>query len=133
MEHAREIRARRELAQELGTWSYVGTLGRCHDIDSVTWSDDVQKFEKAIVSGKPFKTESVRRRVPKTNMDDANETSDPGSSSSSDPELPKVVSVNMTPTPPYADSVRTMHGGVSWRSSRIRARTMTDSVHRVIP
>jgi len=69
MEQAREIRARRELAQEL---------------------DDVQKFEKAIVSGKPFKTESPRRGVPKRNADDANDASDPGSDSTSAPEPPKV-------------------------------------------
>ncbi|KAH9986655.1 hypothetical protein BJV74DRAFT_885881 [Russula compacta] len=72
MEQAREIRAQRELAQEL---------------------DDVQKFERAIVSGTPFQTESTRRRVVKgdgTNADDANDGSDPGSESTSDHEPPKV-------------------------------------------
>ncbi|KAI0246896.1 hypothetical protein BJV78DRAFT_1285976 [Lactifluus subvellereus] len=69
MEQAREIRARRELAQEL---------------------DDVQKFERAIVSGKPFKTEGVRRGVPKGDTDDANDASDSGSDSTSAREPPKV-------------------------------------------
>jgi len=72
MEQAREIRAQRELAQEL---------------------DDVQKFERAIVSGKPFKTESPRRRVAKRDGDsaeDPNNDSDSGSESVSEREPPKV-------------------------------------------
>ncbi|KAH9968415.1 hypothetical protein BGW80DRAFT_1338390, partial [Lactifluus volemus] len=72
LDQAREIRARRELAQEL---------------------DDVQKFERAIVSGKPFKTESPRKRVPKGDIDeasDANDTSGSSSASESDREPPKV-------------------------------------------
>lgn len=71
LEQAREIRAQRELAQEL---------------------DDVQKFERAIVSGKPFKTERSSRRVVKSgdNADDANDGSDSGSEDASDHEPPKV-------------------------------------------
>ncbi|KAI9456107.1 hypothetical protein F5148DRAFT_1324351 [Russula earlei] len=71
LEQAREIRARRELAQEL---------------------DDVQKFERAIVSGKPFKTESASRRVAKSgnNADDAYDSSDSGSKITSDHERPQV-------------------------------------------
>jgi len=73
MEQAREIRAQRELAQEL---------------------DDVQQFERAIASGKPFKTESTSRRLAKrrgSNADNANDSSDPGSESESvDHEPPKV-------------------------------------------
>jgi len=71
LEQAREIRAQRELAQEL---------------------DDVQKFERAIVSGKPFKTERSSRRVAKTsgdNADDADDGSDSGSEDASDHEPPK--------------------------------------------
>ncbi|KAI0281149.1 hypothetical protein BGY98DRAFT_1095093 [Russula aff. rugulosa BPL654] len=73
MEQAREIRAQRELAQEL---------------------DDVQKFERAIVSGKPFKTESTSRRLAKSsgnNADDDNDISGSGSESEfADHEPPKI-------------------------------------------
>ncbi|KAN0109130.1 hypothetical protein V8E52_009652 [Russula decolorans] len=73
MEQAREIRAQRELAQEL---------------------DDVQKFERAIVSGKPFKTENTTRRLAKrgdSKADNANDISGPGSESESvDREPPKM-------------------------------------------
>jgi hypothetical protein len=57
----------------------------------------VQKFERAIVSGKPFETESKR------NIDDANDASDPGSDSTSAREPPKVVCVHIVPTPTYSD------------------------------
>lgn len=99
-------------------------------IDIFGYPDDVQKFEKAIVSGKPFQTESTRRRVVKgnsTNADDANDDSDPGSESTSDHEPPKVVSNNSVLTSSHSDLVRIMHGGVLWHSSRTRARTVTDS------
>ena len=60
--------------------------------------DDVQKFERAIVSGKPFKTESTGSRFAKrrgSNADNANDSSGPGSESeSADPEPPKIVSCN---------------------------------------
>jgi len=73
MEQAREIRAQRELAQEL---------------------DDVQNFERAITSGKPFKTEGTSRRLDKrrgSNADNADDSSGPGSESeSADPEPPKI-------------------------------------------
>lgn len=73
IEQAREIRAQRELAQEL---------------------DDVQNFERAIVSGKPFKTESTSRRLARrkgSNADNANDSSGPGSESeSADHEPPKM-------------------------------------------
>jgi len=71
MEQARDIRAQRELAQEL---------------------DDVQKFERAIVSGKPFKTESTSRRAAKRsscNVDDASDGSNSESQSVSDHEPPR--------------------------------------------
>ena len=97
MEQAREIRARRELAQELGAWSYARTHRKRDDIYAITCLDDVQKFERAIVSGKPFETESKR------NIDDANDASDPGSDSTSAREPPKVVCVHIVPTPTYSD------------------------------
>ena len=56
--------------------------------------DDVQQFERAIVSGKPFKTESPKRRVGKGNDDsaeDSNNGSDPESETASDREPPQVV------------------------------------------
>jgi len=71
LEQAREIRAQRELAQEL---------------------DDVQKFERAIVSGKPFETERSSRRVVKRgggDADDADDGSDPGSEDAPDHEPAK--------------------------------------------
>ena len=62
--------------------------------------DDVQKFERAIVSGKPFQTESTSSRFAKrrgSNADNANDSSGPGSESdSADPEPPKIVSCNST-------------------------------------
>jgi len=64
--------------------------------DIFGYIDDVQKFERAIVSGKPFKTERSSRRVVKSgdNADDANDGSDPGSEEASDHEPPKAVRCN---------------------------------------
>ena len=65
-------------------------------INAFNLPDDVQKFERAIVTGKPFKTESTSRRLAKSrgnNADNANDSSGPGSESeSADPEPPKMVS-----------------------------------------
>ena len=65
--------------------------------------DDVQKFERAIVSGKPFKTENTSRRLAKKSggdADNANDSSDPGSeSASADHEPPKMVSCNLVLSP----------------------------------
>ena len=97
MEQAREIRAQRELAQELGTW--LGSLsGYTRLFGAFNLPDDVQQFERAIVSGQPFKTESPNRRLAKSrgsNVDNANDGSGPGSESeSADHEPPKMVSCN---------------------------------------
>jgi len=92
--------------------------------------DDVQKFERAIVSGKPFKTESPRRRVAKKNDDsaeDPNDSSDSGRDSASEREPPKVVSCNLLLILFHSNPIRTTRDGVSWRSYRIKARTTTDS------
>jgi hypothetical protein len=65
----------------------------------------VQKFERAIVSGKPFKTESPRKRGSKRDIDDAsdaNDSSDSSSASESDREPPKVVSISFVLTEPHA-------------------------------
>lgn len=67
-------------------------------IDIHDLPDDVQKFERAIVSGKPFKTESARRRVAKNNdnsAEDPNDSSDSGHDSASERGPPKVVSCNL--------------------------------------
>jgi hypothetical protein len=65
-------------------------------IDDFNLPDDVQKFERAIVSGKPFRTDNASRRLAKSNgnnADNANDSSGPGSESeSSDREPPKMVS-----------------------------------------
>ncbi|KAI0296559.1 hypothetical protein B0F90DRAFT_1811298 [Multifurca ochricompacta] len=71
MEQAGKIRARRELAQEL---------------------DDVQTFERAVVSGKPLKAEGRGRRMLKKGADTTNDAdigSDSGSESESDRQPPK--------------------------------------------
>jgi hypothetical protein len=98
MEQAREIRAQRELAQELGTCSFGELTRERKVVEILGYLDDVQKFERAIVSGKPFKTESPRRRVAKRDGDsaeDPNNDSDSGSESVSEREPPKVVSCNL--------------------------------------
>ena len=60
--------------------------------------DDVQKFERAIVSGKPFKTGGTSGRLAKrrgSNADNANDSAGPGSESEfADHEPPKMVSYN---------------------------------------
>jgi hypothetical protein len=91
--------------------------------------DDVQKFERAIVSGKPFKTESARRRVVKKNdesAEDPNDSSDSGHDSTSEREPPKVVSCNLPLILSHSNPIRTTREGVSWHSYRIKARTTTD-------
>jgi hypothetical protein len=92
--------------------------------------DDVQKFERAITSGKPFKTESTSRRLDKrrgSNADNADDSSGPGSESeSADPEPPKIVSCNSILVPLILIFVRIMHGEVSWHSYRTRAPTTND-------
>jgi len=98
MEQAREIRAQRELAQELGACSFGELTRERKVVEILGYLDDVQKFERAIVSGKPFKTESPRRRVAKRDGDsaeDPNNDSDSGSESVSEREPPKVVSCNL--------------------------------------
>ncbi len=80
MEQAREIRAQRELAQELGACSFGELTRERKVVEILGYLDDVQKFERAIVSGKPFKTESPRRRVAKRD---------------GEREPPKVVSCNL--------------------------------------
>jgi hypothetical protein len=127
MEQAREIRAQRELAQELGTWS--GSLpGYTRLFDTFKPPDDVQKFERAIVTGKPFKTETTGRRLAKrrgsSNADNANDSSGPGSESeSADREPPKMVSCNSILIPSILIFVRITRGEVSWHSYRTRALT----------
>ena len=99
-------------------------------IDTLDHPDDVQKFEKAIVSGKPFKTESPKRRVVKKDGDtaeDPNDSSDSGSESESEREPPKVVSCNLLLILSYSNPIRITRGEVSWRSYRTKARTTTDS------
>lgn len=97
----------------------------------------MQKFEKAIVSGRPFKTESPKRRMVKRNGDtaeDPNDSSDSGSESESEREPPKVVSCNLLLILFYSNPIRITRGGVSWRSYRTKARTTTDSYTlRLIP
>ncbi len=84
----------------------------------------------AIISGKSFKTESLRRWVVKKDGDsaeDPNNDSDYGSESASECEPPKVVSCNLVIMLFLSNSVRIMCGGVSWHSSRAKAWTTTDS------
>lgn len=99
-------------------------------IDAFNFSDDVQKFEKAIVSGKPFKTESTSRRLAKSsgnNADDDNDSSGSGSESEfADHEPPKIVSCNSILVPSILIFVRTTRGEVSWHSYRTRAPTTND-------
>ena len=107
-------------------------------IDILDHPDDVQKFERAIVSGKPFKTESPRRRVAKKNGDtaeDPNDSSDSGSESASEREPPKVVSCDSFLILFHSNTIRITRDGVSWRSYRTKARaTMIDSyILRLIP
>ena len=98
MEQAREIRAQRELAQELGAWSLPSTPRGHKVIDLSRFPDDVQKFERAVVSGKPFKTGGTSKRLSKSgsgNADNANANDSSSSESedaSADPEPPKMVS-----------------------------------------
>lgn len=107
------------------------------DIDTLDHPDDVQKFERAIVSGKPFKTESPKRRVAKKNGDaaeDPNDSSDSGSESASEREPPKVVSCNLLLILFHSNPIRITPDEVSWLSYRIKARTTTDShTFRLIP
>lgn len=129
MEQAREIRAQRELAQELGTW--LGSLSGVHKvIDTFNLPDDVQNFERAIVSGKPFKTENISGRLAKrkgSNADNANDSSGPGSESeSADHEPPKMVSCSSISVPSILIFVRITRGEVSWHSYRTRAPTTND-------
>jgi hypothetical protein len=136
MEQAREIRAQRELAQELGTW--LGSLSdKQKSLILFNLTDDVQKFERAIVSGKPFKTGGTSsRRLAKrggSNADNANDSSSPGSESeSADHEPPKMVSCNSIIVPSILIFVRITRGEVSWHSYRTRAPTTSDFyIHRV--
>lgn len=129
MEQAREIRAQRELAQELGAW--LDLLSRGLKVDDISRSlDDVQKFERAVVSGKPFKTENTNRRLTKSgggNVDTTNDSS--GSESeevSADREAPKTVSLQLAPRSINSDSVRITRGEVSWPSYRTKAPTTTE-------
>jgi hypothetical protein len=129
MEQAREIRAQRELAQELGTW--LGSLlGYTRLFGAFNLPDDVQKFERAIVSGQPFKTESTNRRLAKSrgsNVDNTNDSSGPGSESeSADHEPPKMVSCNSIHVLSILISVRITRGEVSWHSYKTRAPTTND-------
>lgn len=103
-------------------------------IDTFNPSDDVQKFERAIVSGKPFKTENTTRRLAKrgasNNADNANDSSGPGSESeSADLEPPKMVSCNSILVPSILIFVRLTHGEVSWHSYRTKAPTTNDFLH----
>lgn len=59
--------------------------------------DDVKKFERAVVSGKPFESESAKRRVARKNDDSAeepNDGSDAERETASDREPPQVVRYN---------------------------------------
>ena len=85
-------------------------------IDIFDLPDDVQQFERAIVSGKPFKSESTSRRLAKrrgSNADNANDSSGPGSESESvDHEPPKVVCCNSILVPLILTFVRITRGEV---------------------
>jgi hypothetical protein len=99
----------------------IGLSSRVHKvIDLFNLPDDVQQFEKAIVSGQPFKTESTNRRLAKSrgsNADNAHDSSGPGSESeSADHEPPKMVSCNLVLIPPILIFVRIMRGEVLWHS-----------------
>jgi hypothetical protein len=99
-------------------------------IDTFNLPDDVQKFERAIVSGKPFKTENTTRRLAKrgdSKADNANDISGPGSESESvDREPPKMVSYNSILVLSILIFVRITRGEVSWHSYRTRAPTTND-------
>lgn len=98
-------------------------------IDTFNLPDDVQNFERAIVSGKPFRTDNTNRRLAKSssNADNANESSGPGSESeSAGHEPPKVVSCNSILVPSFLIFVRITRGEVSWHSYRTRAPTTSD-------
>lgn len=99
-------------------------------IDAFNLPDDVQKFERAIVTGKPFKTENTSRRLAKSsgnNADNANDSSGPGTESeSADHEPPKMVSCNSILDPSILIFVRITRGEVSWHSYRTKAPTTND-------
>jgi hypothetical protein len=99
-------------------------------VDTLNLPDDVQKFERAIVSGKPFKTDNTNRRLAKSssNVDNANESSGPGSESeSAGHEPPKVVSCKSILVTSILIFVRITRGEVSWHSYRTKApRTTSD-------
>ena len=98
MEQAREIRAQRELAQELGAWLDLPAR-ELKVIDISRFLDDVQKFERAVVSGKPFKSKNTNRRLEKSDGGNADTTNDSSGSesedASADREAPKIVSCNL--------------------------------------
>ena len=114
---------------------YVVRLSfRLHKVNGAfNLPDDVQKFEQAVVSGKPFKTESTSRRLAKSrsnNTDNADDSSGPGSESeSADPEPPKMVSCNSVLVPSILIFVRITRGEASWHSYRTRAPTTNDFLH----
>ena len=103
--------------------------------DTLNLPDDVQKFERAIVSGKPFKTDSPSRGIAKSrgsNADNANDSSDPGSESEfADHEPLKMVSCNSILVPSILIFVRITRGEVSWHSYRTRAPTTSESPCRM--
>ena len=63
VEQGRGIPAQRKLAQELGACSFGELTRERKVVATLGQLDDVQKFERVIVSGKSFKTESPRRRA----------------------------------------------------------------------
>ena len=112
-------------------WCVVRLSSRVHKVTDIFYlPDDVQNFERAIVSGKPFKTESSSRRLAKrrgSNADNANDSSGPGSESESvDYEPPKMVSCNSILVPSILIFIRITHGEASWHSYRTRAPTTND-------
>jgi hypothetical protein len=114
-----------------GAGYVVRLSSRVHKvIDTFNLPDDVQKFEEAIVSGKPFKTESTSRRLGKSrgnNADNANDSCGSGSESESvDHEPPKMVSCSSILVPSILIFVRITRGEVSWHSCRTRALTTND-------
>ncbi len=73
-------------------------------MDSFYFPDDVQRFERAVVSGKPFKSESTNRRLSKTGSNADNDSSEPGSESEfTDHEPPKMVSCDSNYGPSIPD------------------------------
>ncbi len=121
---AENIRNRRELADELGNVTYPFPREDRENANELLLApDDVQRFGKAIVSGKPFQSKSPTKKGGEEDDDDSDEES----GSYSDREQPVVVSeLGKLLFQSGSDRARTTRAKASWPSLRTRAPTTTD-------